>query len=157
MSDRDLGESGRGERPPVFLTRRVNFCASHRYHREAWSVEKNREVFGPCNNPYGHGHNYSLEVTIGGTIDRETGMVMNLRDVDEVLRREVVKVFDHRFVNKEVPGFDTTVPTTENIAIYIWEKVRPFFDTENSFLERVRLYETPEIYADVLREEADLA
>jgi 6-pyruvoyltetrahydropterin/6-carboxytetrahydropterin synthase len=138
---------------PLFLSRKAAFCASHRYHNPNWSDERNRVVFGPCNNPHGHGHNYVLEVTISGNIDPETGMVLNLRDVDAVIQEEVVSRLDHRYINLEVPEFEQVIPTTENLTLYIWARLEPAFRRAGRKLHRVRLYETPELYAEYLGED----
>lgn len=137
----------------LYITRRVAFCASHRYENRAWSEEKNREVFGPCYNPYGHGHNYELEVTICGGLDPETGMVLNLRHVDAILHEEVVARFDHRFINKEVEGFEGTNPTVENICLKIWDLIQPRFDALGCRVHRVRLHESSGLYGEYLGEE----
>ena len=132
----------------VDVTRKVRFSAAHRYHRKDWAPEKNREVFGACNNPYGHGHKYELEVTIRGSVDPITGMVINLRRIDEILRKEVVNRFDHRHINEEVDGFEETIPTTENLAIHIWKLIEPAFSLEEVELSRVRLREDDFLYAE---------
>ncbi len=132
----------------VLVTRKVTFSSAHRYHRDEWSDEQNREEFGPCNNPYGHGHNYQLEVTVTGPIDRETGMVLNLREVDDILQSEVIARFDHRYINKEVPGFDDVVPTTENLVLYLWDLLAPVFSDRGVRLHRVRLFEDPNLWAE---------
>ncbi len=137
----------------VEITRKVRFCAAHRYHREDWTAEKNREVFGACNNPHGHGHNYELEVTLRGPVDPFTGMVINLRRVDEILQEQVVSRFDHRNINKEVEGFESAVPTTENLAIHIWKLIEPGFNQEAVRLSRVRLREDAFLYAEYCGEE----
>ena len=137
----------------VDVTRKVRFCAAHRYHREDWTAEKNREVFGACNNPHGHGHNYELEVTLRGPVDPFTGMVINLRRVDEILQEQVVSRFDHRNINKEVEGFESVVPTTENLAIHIWKLIEPGFNREAVRLSRVRLREDAFLYAEYCGEE----
>ena len=137
----------------VEITRKVRFCAAHRYHREDWTAEKNREVFGACNNPHGHGHNYELEVTLRGPVDPITGMVINLRRVDEILQEQVVSRFDHRNINKEVEGFESVVPTTENLAIHIWKLIEPGFNQEAVRLSRVRLREDAFLYAEYCGEE----
>jgi 6-pyruvoyltetrahydropterin/6-carboxytetrahydropterin synthase len=134
--------------PNVDITRKVRFSASHRYHRDEWSDEKNREVFGACNNPFGHGHNYELEVTLAGPLDPETGMVINLREVDSILREEIVARFDHRHINREVEGFETLVPTTENIVLHIWDRLEPVFTDRGVKLRRVRVYEDPFLWAE---------
>lgn len=133
---------------PVEVTRKVRFCAAHRYHRKEWSEEKNREVFGACNNPHGHGHNYELEATVSGPVDPQTGMVINLRRVDEILEEQVVSRFDHRHINEEVEGFEDTVPTSENLVLHIWKLIEPEFSREGIRLSRVRLREDAFLYAE---------
>src|ERR1700739_4634028 len=109
----------------VYLTRKAEFSASHYYHNPKFSAEENRRIFGKCNNPNGHGHNYTLEVTVKGVVDNQTGFVLDLKDLKDILNREVMDVFDHRHLNKEVPEFASQIPTTENIAIAIWNRVAP--------------------------------
>ncbi len=130
----------------MYVTRRVEFSASHFYHNPQLSPEENRRLFGKCNNPNGHGHNYVLEVTVAGEIDPKTGMVVDLKDLKKLLEREVLEVVDHRCLNKEIPEFATTIPTTENIAIQIWNWLAP--QVTAGKLHRVRLYETPDLFAD---------
>ncbi len=138
----------------VLVTRKAKFSAAHRYHNPAWSDEKNREVFGASNNPFGHGHNYEVEVTVAGYVDSATGMVINLREIDKVLKEEVVSRMDNRHLNEELPEWRTVVPTTENIAIAIWERIAPRLEREKHRLLRVRVHESPELYAEYLGEEA---
>src|ERR1700739_1846015 len=104
----------------VLLTRKIEFSASHLYHNPNLSAEENRRIFGKCNNPHGHGHNYTLEVTVSGAVDARTGMVVDLKQLKSLLESEVLQVLDHRFLNKELPVFARKIPTTENIAIEIW-------------------------------------
>ena len=130
----------------IYLTRRAEFSASHYYHNPALSPEENRRIFGKCNNPHGHGHNYTLEVTIAGEIDPATGMVLNIRDLKELLQSEVLDRMDHRFLNAEVPAFASRIPTTENISIEIWNLIAARLTFGR--LHRVRLYETPDLYVD---------
>ena len=130
----------------IYVTRRAEFAASHYYHNPQFSAEENRRIFGKCNNPHGHGHNYSLEVTVGGEVDPTTGMVMDLKELKKLLEREVLESMDHRFLNKEVPVFATTIPTTENIAIEIWKLLAPKLTLGK--LHRIRLYETPDLFVD---------
>ena len=132
----------------VLITRKASFCASHRYANPNWTDEKNREVFGACFNPYGHGHNYELEVSVSGEISTETGMVLNLKTVDKIIKTEIIQRFDHRFINKEVEGFDRLVPTCENLVIQMWKWLAPRFEEENCKLHRLKLYECPTIYAE---------
>lgn len=136
-----------GERRTViYLTRRAEFSASHYYHNPAFSAEENRRIFGKCNNPHGHGHNYALEVTIAGEVDPATGMVLNIKDLKKLLETEVMEAMDHRFLNEEVPVFRSRIPTTENIAIEIWNRLSPKITFGK--LHRVRLYETQDLYVD---------
>ncbi|MBI4465613.1 MAG: 6-carboxytetrahydropterin synthase, partial [Acidobacteria bacterium] len=130
----------------IYLTRRAEFSASHYYHNPELSLEENRRIFGKCNNPHGHGHNYVLEVTVQGEIDPRSGMVVDLKQLKEVLHREVVEVFDHRFLNEEVPAFRDKIPTTENIAAEVWQMLAPKLNFCR--LHRVRLYETPDLFVD---------
>jgi len=121
------------------LNRRYHFAASHRLHSEQLSEAENRRVYGKCNNPYGHGHNYVLEVSVSGPVDPATGMIANLADLDAFVAREVLEVFDHRNLNEEIPLFRRQVPTTENLCIEIYRRLRAF---PVARLERVRLEET---------------
>jgi 6-pyruvoyltetrahydropterin/6-carboxytetrahydropterin synthase len=101
----------------VYLTRKAEFSASHFYHNPDFTPEENQRIFGKCNNPNGHGHNYTLEVTVKGAVDPKSGFVVDLKQLKDVMSREVLEAFDHRFLNKEVPEFLTKIPTTENLAI----------------------------------------
>jgi 6-pyruvoyltetrahydropterin/6-carboxytetrahydropterin synthase len=130
----------------IYVTRRVEFSASHFYHNPQLTAEENRRIFGKCNNPNGHGHNYGLEVTVAGEIDPTTGMVVDLKELKKLLEREVLEILDHRFLNKEVPVFATKIPTTENIAVELWDWVAPKLTCGK--LHRIRLYETPDLFAD---------
>ena len=132
----------------VYLTRKIEFSASHLYHNPSFSAEENRRVFGKCNNPHGHGHNYVLEVTVAGEPDPATGMVLDLKELKSILNAHVVESFDHRFLNKEVPPFDRTIPTVENIAIEIWNRIHPSLSRPPAKLHSVRVYETPDLYVD---------
>ena len=133
----------------VFLTRRATFSASHYYWNDAWSAEKNRQVFGRCANRNGHGHNYTLEVTVAGNPDPVTGFVVDLKWLKDLMEREVLAVYDHRHLNIEAPEFATRVPTTENIAIAAWRRLEFAINTVGGAkLSRVRIYETPEIFAE---------
>jgi 6-pyruvoyltetrahydropterin/6-carboxytetrahydropterin synthase len=123
----------------VSLTRRYRFAASHRLHRPNFSESENARIYGKCSNPYGHGHNYSLEVTVTGAVDPATGMLANLGELDPFVEREVVEAFDHRYLNEEVAEFFENVPTAENICREIYRRLKPF---PGARLERVRLEET---------------
>jgi 6-pyruvoyltetrahydropterin/6-carboxytetrahydropterin synthase len=137
----------------VYLTRKAEFSASHYYHNPEFSAEENRRIFGKCNNLDGHGHNYTLELTVKGEVDAKTGFVINLVDLKEILNREVMDVFDHRHLNKELPEFATEIPTSENIAISIWRRVEPKLKPLGAQMHRVRLYETPDLFVDFYGEQ----
>jgi 6-pyruvoyltetrahydropterin/6-carboxytetrahydropterin synthase len=130
----------------VYLSRKAEFSASHYYHNPELSPEENQRLFGKCNNLNGHGHNYTLEVTVEGEVDPTTGFVLDLKQLKEVLNREVLDVFDHRHLNKEVPEFAKQIPTTENIAIAIWRRLESKLD--GAKMHRVRVYETPDLFVD---------
>ena len=130
----------------IYVTRRAEFSASHYYHNPQMSPEENQRIFGKCNNPHGHGHNYTLEVTVAGDVDAKTGMVMDLKDLKTLLQSEVLDVMDHRFLNKEVPVFASKIPTTENIAVEIWRLLAPKLKLGK--LHRIRLYETPDLFVE---------
>jgi 6-pyruvoyltetrahydropterin/6-carboxytetrahydropterin synthase len=123
----------------IALGRRYRFVASHRLHSEKLSEEENCRVYGKCNNPYGHGHNYVVEVKVSGTVDPATGMIVNLADLDGFVEREVLEAFDHKSLNEEVQVFREKVPTTENLCIEIFERLKHF---SLARLERVRVEET---------------
>ncbi len=107
----------------VYLTRKAEFSASHYYHNPDFTPEENRRLFGKCNNPNGHGHNYMLEVTVKGEVDPRSGFVVDLKRLKEIMNREVLDAMDHRFLNKEVPEFFTQIPTTENLAVAVWQRL----------------------------------
>ena len=123
----------------IELGRRYHFSASHRLHSEHLTEEENSRVFGKCNNPFGHGHNYVLEVTVSGEVDPATGMIANLSDLDGFVQREVLEAFDHKSLNEDVPAFRQTVPTTENLCIEIYGRLKSF---PYARLQRVRIEET---------------
>src|SRR5215471_3346791 len=123
----------------VELCRRYRFAASHRLHSEKLSAEENWRIYGKCNNPYGHGHNYVVEISVSGPVDAATGMIANLTDLDAFVQREVIEAFDHRLLNEEVAAFRERVPTTENVCIEIYERLKHFPEAK---LERVRIEET---------------
>jgi 6-pyruvoyltetrahydropterin/6-carboxytetrahydropterin synthase len=132
----------------MLITRKADFSASHICRNPALSEEENRRIFGAAANPHGHGHNYVLEVTLEGDPDPVTGMVMDLKELKTILNREVVQPFDHRFLNYEVEPFRRVIPTLENIAIEIWRRLEPHFESTRGRLRGVRLYETPDLWVD---------
>jgi len=131
----------------IRITRKIEFSAAHFYHNPNFSAEENRRVFGKCNNPHGHGHNYVLEVTIAGEPDPTTGMVLDLKELKDILQTEVMERMDHRHLNYEVPELAGQIPTCENIAAVIWKLLEP--KIKSGRLDRVRLYESPELFVDV--------
>lgn len=135
----------------VYLTRKAEFSASHYYHNPAFSPEENQRIFGKCNNPNGHGHNYTLEVTVKGSVDRRSGFVVDLKELKDIMNREVVEVLDHRFLNKEIAEFRDAIPTTENLAINIWNRLAPKLKAAE--LHRIRVYETPDLFVDYYGEQ----
>ena len=134
----------------VYLTRKAEFSASHYYHNPRLSSEENQRIFGKCNNPHGHGHNYTLEVTVAGDVDARSGFVMDLKQLKDIMNREVIDVLDHRHLNNEIPEFRDKIPTTENLAIAIWKRLTGKLN--GARLHRVRLYETDDLYVDVYGE-----
>jgi 6-pyruvoyltetrahydropterin/6-carboxytetrahydropterin synthase len=123
----------------VSLTRRYHFAASHRLHSAHFSQAENQRLYGKCNNPYGHGHNYILEVTVTGPVDSATGMIANLGELDPFVECEVIEPFDQKYLNEEVAEFRTNVPTTENVVREIHRRLEKF---PAARLERVRIEET---------------
>lgn len=130
----------------ILLTRKAEFSSAHFYWNEKWPEEENRRVFGKCANRNGHGHNYTLEVTVAGEVDPVSGFVVDLKQLKDILEREVISVYDHRHLNLEVAEFAKMVPTTENIAIAIWHRLEG--KIPNAKLHRVRVYELPDLFAD---------
>lgn len=130
------------------LTRRVRFSAAHRYHRPEWSDERNREVFGPCANPHGHGHDYLLEVTVEGEVDPVTGFSVDLEMLDAVLREQVMEPLDHQHLNHAVADFAPggLIPTTENILLLLWNTIEPRL--QGVRLVRLRLHENRDFFVE---------
>jgi len=126
--------------PTARVTRRVHFCAGHRLHNPDWDDERNRATYGLCNNPNGHGHNYDLEVTVEGKVDPETGYVMDLKKLKELLGETVLGDLDHANLNVDVPWLAGMVPTTENLAVAIWRQLDGRLGPVR--LTSVRLWET---------------
>ena len=129
--------------PIVEITRREEFSASHRLHSSALSDEENREIYGLCNNPHGHGHNYELEVTVRGPVSAKHGMVMNLTDLMGILREKILPAVDHKHLNHDVPFLADVIPTAENIAVSIWNELQPEVERfDGCRLHRIRLFES---------------
>ena len=125
----------------VTVSRHAHFNAAHRLYRKDWSFEKNELVFGKCNNPNFHGHNYELIVSVTGEINPETGYVIDMKILADIIADEVEKPFDHKNLNLDVPEFEFLNPTAENIAVVIWNKIRPRIKSD--FELEVTLFETP--------------
>lgn len=126
--------------PRVRVTRHLHFSAGHRLHRPELTDEENRELYGPCSNPSGHGHNYDLEVTVEGRVDPGTGFVIDLSRLKELVRGRVVEDVDHANLNVDVPWMEGRVPTTENLAVAIWNRLEGRLDGAD--LVSVKLWET---------------
>jgi 6-pyruvoyltetrahydropterin/6-carboxytetrahydropterin synthase len=133
----------------MFVTRKTEFSASHVCRIPSLSDAENYQLFGAEANPNGHGHNYILEVTLEGDPDPVSGMVMDLKQLKEILEDEIVAPMDHRFLNYEVSPFDRIVPTAENIAREIWRRLHPRLSASGAKLSKVRLFEGPNLYVDV--------
>ena len=125
----------------VKVSRKAHFNAAHRLYRADWTNEKNNDVYGKCNNPHFHGHNYELIVSVTGEIDPETGYVIDMKVLKDLIKNEVEEVLDHKNLNMEVETFKTTIPTAENIAVFIWNALRPHISSANEL--EIVLYETP--------------
>ena len=132
--------------PNVRVTKRLRFNAAHRVHNPELSAEENTALFGPCNNPNWHGHNYVLEVTVEGPIDARTGYVIDLGKLRQIVEREVISLVDHRNMNLEVPFLAGTNPTAENIVVACWRVLQPH--VAPGALARLRLWETENNYVE---------
>ena len=125
----------------VTVSRKAHFNAAHRLYRKEWSDKKNYSVFGKCSNPHYHGHNYELIVHVTGIVDPKTGYVIDMKILKDLIKSEVEEKMDHKNLNEEVPEFIEMIPTAENIAIVIYNKLKPHLDSKHSL--EVTLYETP--------------
>eukprot|EP00123_Amoebidium_parasiticum_P009698 comp19652_c0_seq1/m.23251 comp19652_c0_seq1/g.23251 ORF comp19652_c0_seq1/g.23251 comp19652_c0_seq1/m.23251 type:complete len:149 (-) comp19652_c0_seq1:53-499(-) len=128
-------------RPVAYISRVETFSASHRLHSPHLSDEENAALFGKCNNPNGHGHNYKVEVVVRGEVDARTGMVVNITDLKRYMQQAIMDPMDHRNLDLDVPYFKNTVSTTENVAIFMWENLSKLF-TGGPQLYEVKVYET---------------
>jgi 6-pyruvoyltetrahydropterin/6-carboxytetrahydropterin synthase len=135
----------------MFITRKAEFSASHVCRNPEWSEAENHSIYGMAANPHGHGHNYVVEVTVEGEPDPVTGMVRDLKEIKDVLNSEIIEPFDHRFLNHEVAPFDKTIPTAENIAVEIWNRLDSKLTNGSSRLHAVRLHETSDFSVEVRR------
>ena len=130
----------------ISVFRKAHFNAAHRLHNPAWSDEQNATTFGLCNNPFYHGHNYELEVRVTGEVDPETGYLMDLKILNDLIKSEVENRFDHKNLNLQVPEFATLNPTAEHIAFVIFQKLRPHLPADLKI--GIRLYETPRNFVE---------
>lgn len=138
----------------MLITRKVEFSASHCLRGKHLTDEENVRLYGREANVNGHGHNYIVEVTLAGKPDPVTGMVMDLKELKDILNEEILEPFDHRFLNYEVPPFDRIIPTAENVVVEIWRRLDPKVEREGVKLHGVRLYESPDLYVDYYGEGA---
>jgi len=136
----------------VFITRRERFCAAHKLYREDWSEEQNEQVFGLCSNPNWHGHNYDLYVTVKGKVNPETGFLIDLKIMKEIINRSIIDKVDHRNFNLDVDFMKGVMASTENIAIEIFKILKPLFDEQGVVLHSVRLHETENNYVEYFGE-----
>jgi len=135
--------------PELRILRTVRFSAAHRYHSDQLSEAENRRVFGKCHRPHGHGHNYRLDVAVEGPVDPITGMVVNLADLDALLKEKVVEPLDHSFLNLDVPHFAQVVPTCENLTAWLWEILEePVAALGPCRLALVRVWESDDLFAE---------
>ena len=125
----------------VTVSRKAHFNAAHRLYRKEWSDKKNSSIFGKCSNPHYHGHNYELIVHVTGLVDPNTGYVIDMKILKDLIKSEVEDKMDHKNLNEEVPEFIEMIPTAENIAIVIYNKLKPHLNSKHSL--EVTLYETP--------------
>jgi len=132
--------------PKVRVTRRVHFSAAHRLHNPALSDAENRELFGLCNSPNWHGHNYELDVTVEGEVDPTTGYVIDLKTLRDVLEEAVLPDLDHRNLNLDVPWLEGVLPSSENLVVAIWKRLEPHIPQGK--LRRLVLWETPRNYVE---------
>jgi 6-pyruvoyltetrahydropterin/6-carboxytetrahydropterin synthase len=132
----------------VLITKRVEFSASHVCRNEELSDSENNRIYGPAANPKGHGHNYVLDVTLEGSPNPVTGMVLDLKELKDILQRAVLDPLDHRFLNYEVAPFDRMVPTLENIAIEIWKRLETAIPPGPVRLQGIRVHETRDLYVE---------
>lgn len=130
--------------PKTQITKVYRYCAAHQYYNDDWDVDKNRDVFGIDSKI--HGHNYELHVTVSGEIDPNTGWIVNLGDLNTIVKRNVLDIFDHAQIEKDIPWFKGKQPSSEHMVRFIWQEIAK--DLTNVTLIRIRLHETPTIYTD---------
>tara|TARA_B100000959_G_scaffold243570_1_gene266921 strand:+ start:535 stop:948 length:414 start_codon:yes stop_codon:yes gene_type:complete len=126
----------------LYITRKVTFSAAHRLHNLKLSDKENKNIFGECNNPNGHGHNYVLEVTVRGNVPDKTGMVIDLKDLKIIITENIVEKVDHKYLNKDVDFMTDIIPTAENLVIQFWKILQEVLLENNAELYELKLYET---------------
>ncbi|WP_209121573.1 6-carboxytetrahydropterin synthase [Alkalihalobacillus sp. BA299] len=151
LYENDFLYSEKETTPMVRLTRKYHFCTAHRLHSEHLSNEENLALFGKCNNPYGHGHNYYLEVTVSGVPDPVTGMIANIAEIDKIVDEEISQRFDHKHLNLDTEEFKDLNPTSENVAVVIWDLLSPKLTN----LFKIGLYETEKNYFEYYGSEVE--
>lgn len=132
----------------IYITRKEHFNAAHKLYNDSWNEAKNFEVFGKCANKNWHGHNYELFVTVKGEVNKETGFVVNLKDLGDLIKRDITEILDHKNLNMDVPGLMNILPSTENMAIFIWDILMPKVKTMGAELHSVKLCETENNYVE---------
>ncbi len=135
----------------VFITKQVHFCAAHKLYNPDWSKEKNEAIFGPCSNENWHGHNFDLYITIKGEPNKDTGFVMNFKDLKAIVNREIVEKVDHKNLNVEVPFMKGKMTSCENLIVAFWNILDPLIrdhSNQRAGLHKLKLYETPTSYAE---------
>ena len=136
----------------VYLTRKEHFNAAHKLYNNSWTEERNREVFGKCANANWHGHNYNLYVTVKGMPDPDTGFIMNVKLLSQIIKNEVVEQLDHKNLNLDVPFLKGKMASTENLVVEIWKILQPHIEQNGAQLHCVKLFETENIYAEYFGE-----
>ncbi len=126
----------------IYLTRRERFSAAHRMYRKDWSDEENQKVFGKCSNPNWHGHNYILWITVKGSPSEDNGFVINMNILKQIINEKIITKLDHKNINLEVDFMNEKIATTENLAVSIWNELKPFIEKEGALLHCVRIEET---------------
>ena len=126
----------------LYITRKVTFSAAHRLHNSELSDDENKNIYGECNNPNGHGHNYTLEVTVKGKIPKKTGMIIDLKDLKKIITENIVDKVDHKFLNYDVPFMQNIIPTAENLVAEFWKILEGVLLENNAELYELKLYET---------------
>lgn len=132
----------------IYITRKEHFNAAHKLYNSNWDEAKNLEIFGKCANKNWHGHNYELFVTVKGEINKDTGFVVNLKDLGDLIKSDITEILDHKNLNMDVPGLMNILPSTENMAIFIWDILMPKVKTMGAELHCVKLCETENNYVE---------